>query len=483
MYHDEPPLRLKAADIEAVDECPASAGGGSRLSKIALDRWIAVRYALEGALTNGGDVNRAVHDNAAWLDTVQQSLVTELVANGVLILGASDAETEFDPEDNVVTVEDASLNIELASYFQIVVTDPRDPTKVECFKIRTGRAGTSPSEAAILLAGGDGGVGFADLMLRDGTIEPIEMSATEIEQEISQLFELAGRDNNVRDRRPGWQCYRCDRVATCGQYPPSSGNRVGRNQRTIRVSKSDVLRLDQCHRRVAWKAIYAIPTDSGDETGFAAAIGLLFHEILAEVLLSDNPDETFSELIERVSPEDRDTMMALYDRHKQIEATHVSVNYSLAEYQVGATFILEGLDADRDGNVKPGAAVAVTVIARTDAVGREPDNTPAVIEHRTGKTSDRIDERETAMYAVSTARLLGVDTVAVHQHSLGAAGDPECIRILYDADALAEAEELLAKVLAPIARWDPVDATEPSYSVGEWCTTCPHLDRCTQFRN
>lgn len=474
---------MKATELESVGECPASAGGGSRLSKAALDRWIAVRYALESALTNGGDVDRAVYDNAAWLDPVQQSVVADLVSNGVLILGASDAETEFDPENSPVTVDLESINVELAAYYQVVVTDPHDPTRTECFKIRTGKVGTPSSEAAILLAGGPDGAGFADLMLNDGTIEPIEMSATEVEREIARLGELAGRDRDLRDRRPGWQCYLCDRVATCGQYPPPDGYRVGRQQRTIRVSKSDVLKLDQCHRRIAWKTVHIVPKDSGDEAGPAAVIGLLFHEIVADVLLSDDPDKTFIELIASVSPGDRDTMMALYDRHKQVESTHVPVNYSFTEYQVGATFILDGLDTDRDGNVKTGASVAVTVIARTDAVGREPDNTPAVIEHRTGKTSDRIDDRETAIYALSTARLLGVDTVAVHQHSLGAAGDPECIRIVYDAAALAKAEELLTEILAPIALWDPVDATKPPYSVGEWCTGCPYLDRCTQFRD
>jgi len=483
VYNDGPPLRLKAADLEAVGECPASAGGGSRLSKAALDRWLAVRYALEGALTNGGDVDRAVDDNAAWLDPVQQGVVKDLVSNGVLILGASDAETEFDPEDSPVTVELESINIELAAYCQVVVTDPHDPTRTECFKIRTGRAGTAPSEAAILLAGGRDGVGFADLILYDGTIEPIEMSETDVEREIARLEELAGRDRDLRDRRPGWQCYLCDRVATCDQYPPPNGYRVGRQQRTIRASKSDVLKLDQCHRRIAWKTLHTIPKDSGDEAGPGAVIGLLFHEILAEVLLSDDPDRVFLELVESISPDDRDTMAVLYDRHKQIEATHVPVDYSLTEYQVGATFILDGLDADRDGNVKTDASVAVTVIARTDAVGREPDNTPAIIEHRTGKTSDRIDDRETAIYALSTARLLGVDTVAVHQHSLGAGGDPDCIRIVYGADRLAGAEELLTQVLAPIALWDPIDATEPSYSVGEWCTGCPFQARCTRFRD
>jgi hypothetical protein len=481
--HDGPPLRLKAAELEMLEECPASAGSGSQLPRSPLDRWIAVRYSLEEALTNGGDVDSAVDDNAAWLDPVQRDLVTDLVANGVLILGASDADTEFDPEDNVVTVDVPALNVELASYFQIVVTDPRDAAKAECLKIRTGREGTSRAEAAILLDGGDVGIGFADLMLGDGTIEPIEMSPLGIEEEIARLAGLAGRESDLRNRVPGRQCYRCDRVATCGQYPTSDGYRVGSRQRTIRVSKSDVLRPDQCQRRLAWKAVYAVAVDQADEPGSAAMTGILFHEILADVVVSDDPDGTFAALLDRVSPEDRNTMTTLYDRHRQIESTHVPVDYGLAEYQVGSTFVLEGLDADRDGNVKPGVAIAVTVVARTDAVGRESDNTPAVIEHRTGKSSDRIDDRETALYAVSVARLLRVDVVAVHQHSLGAHGDPECIRIVYDADGLAQAEELLTQVLAPIAAWSPVDATDPPYSVGEWCTECPYQARCINYRD
>lgn len=166
----------------------------------------------------------------------------------------------------------------------------------------------------------------------------------------------------------------------------------------------------------------------------------------------------------------------------RIEAGHVPVHYKLTEYPVGAKFILPGLDGARDGNVSDNAAVAVTVIARP-AVGRELDETPAVIEHRTGKTSDRIDERETALYAVWVARLFRAETVAVHQHSLGGEGDPECIRIVYDKDALAEAEQLLASVLGPIAMWCPLDATEPAYKVGEWCASCPYRERCERFRS
>jgi len=482
MYHSEPPSKLRANDLEAIEECPASVGPKSKMPRAALDRWLAVRYALEEALANGGDVDAAVDANADWLDPVQRELVAELVSNCVVLLGTSDAEVLFDPDDNPVTVDHPGLNGELVSYVQVDVTDPHDPGKLERLKIKTGKQGTSPAEAAILLSGSDPGTSLADLMLRDGTIESIELSDDERDKELERLFGLAGREWNLKDRRPGWQCHLCDRVARCGQYPAPARYKVGTRQRTIRISKSDVVRLDECHRRIAWKAVHVIPSDAGDEAGPGAAIGLLFHEAIANVLVADDQEAAFTAELDRVSPDDRPILETLFDRHKQIEADHIPVEYKLAEYPVGATFILAGLDADRDGNVTDDAQVAVTVIARTDAVGREADGTPAVIEHRTGRTSDRIDERETALYAVSVARLLRAVAVAVHQHSLGTEGDPECIRILYDEDSLVEAERLLTSVLAPIAMWHPLDATEPARKVGDWCTGCPYKERCERFR-
>ncbi len=482
MYHSEPPLRLRVNDLEALEECPATAGPGSKLPRAALDRWMAVRYALEEALANGGDVDAAVAANAGWLDPVQRDLVAELVSNGVVLLGTSDADVRFDPDDNPVTIDHPHLNAEIASYVQIDVTDPHDDTRLERLKIRTGAQGTSPAEAAVLLSGSRPGAGFADLMLRDGTIEPIELSDEDRQAQLDRLFELAGRERNLRDRRPGRRCHLCDRVARCGQYPAPAGYGVGTRQRTIRISKSDVVRLDRCHRRVAWKVLHGIPADTGDEVGPAAAVGLLFHAAIAGVLTADDPEAAIAAELDRVSSQDRPVLETLFERHRRIEADHVPVRYKLTEYPVGATFILSGLDADRDGNVTDGAQVAVTAIARTDAVGREPDDTPAVIEHRTGKTSDRIDDRETALYAVSVARLLGADTVAVHQHSLGTDSDPECIRILYDEGSLTQAEQLLTSVLEPVAAWHPLDATEPAYTVGEWCDGCPYRQRCERFR-
>jgi len=427
-------------------------------------------------------MDQAIRDNTGWLDAIQTDLVRELVTNGVAVLGAEDAEVVFDPDDNVSMVPHPRMHAYLDSYFQLEVSDPTNPENRERLKIRTGGRPTSKAEAAVLLEGGDADASYADLMLAAGTVEPIEMAAEARSAQIAILEELAEIHSTNRDRTPGLHCYMCSRIARCGQFPAPKGYRVGANERTIRLSKTDLLGLGVCDRRSAWKALHGIPKEENDDGNEASAIGLLFHDFVATATMSENPDAAFAQCLEQVSPEDAARLASLYGRHKTVEEGHVPVRVGRVEYEIGVTVPLRGAAATANGQVVSDRAVSVVVIARADAVGRESDNTPAVIEHRTGKTSDRIDERETALYAVSAARLLNVDTIAVHQHALGAKGEPKCERIVYGAEQLAEAEDLLVRTVETVAGWHPLDASEPSFSVGDWCAVCPFESRCQRHR-
>lgn len=482
MYPDEQPDRLKPDAIAKLADCPASNGPGSNLPRAALDRWKAVQVALEAVLTRDEDIDKAVEDNTKWLDQVQTDLVRHLVTNGVAVLGAEDADIDFAPEDNVSMVQHPRLNAYFDSYFQVEVADPNNPANRERLKIRTGAQGTGRAEAAVLLEGGDPAASYADLMLSTGAIEPIEVDPEDRSVLIATLSELAETRGTDRDRIPGLHCYQCSRIARCGQFPPPSGYRVGANERTIRLSKTDMLRLGECHRRSAWKALHTIPKEDADDGNDASAVGLLFHDFIATALMADDPAAEFQKRVGEVSSEDAAKLRWLYERHEQIEAQHVGVTPGRVEYEIGVTVPLRGPVANSNGVVTDDRPVSVVVIARADAVGREADNTPAVIEHRTGKNSDRIDERETALYAVSAARLLKVGTIAVHQHALGASGDPKCERIVYDAEGLAEAEALLERTLKTVVGWHPLDATQPAFTVGEWCAVCPYEARCKRYR-
>ena len=482
MYPNEEPDRLKPDAIANLANCPASTGSTSNLPRAALDRWKAVHVALETVLTRGDDIDTAVDDNTKWLDPIQTDLVRHLVTNGVAVLGAEDAVLDFAPEDNISMVPHPRLNAYFDSYFQMEVSDPNNPQNRERLKIRTGARGTSRAEAAVLLEGGEPDSSYADLMLAAGTIEPIEMDPEDRSATIEELSGLAETRAGDRDRVPGLHCYQCARIARCGQFPPPQGYKVGANERTIRLSKTDMLGLGECERRSAWKALHSMPREDSDDGNEASAVGLLFHDFVAKALLSDDPDTEFASRLGEVSPEDAAKLASLYEQHKVIEENHVAVKVARAEYEIGVTVPLRGPVANRDGAIMPNRPVSVVVIARADAVGREADNTPAVIEHRTGKNSDRIDERETALYAVSAARLLKVDTIAVHQHALGSEGGPSCHRIVYDADGLAEADRLLERTLQTVTGWHPLDASQPEFTVGEWCAVCPFETRCKRYR-
>jgi hypothetical protein len=253
--------------------------------------------------------------------------------------------------------------------------------------------------------------------------------------------------------------------------------------RTVLLSKTDLLRINVCHRRIAWKRLYQIPTDEGEGSeSDAAQRGTSFHDLIANALLSDDPTAAFEAGLVSVSPSEHQSMRFLWERHLRLEQLHEPVAYGRTEYQIGMTEVVNGVDVDQYGKLVDPTDIAVTVIARTDAVGRESDNTPAVVEHRTGAGAGVVDELEAALYALSTARLLRVDRVTVHFHALGLEAGPRCDRLEYESDDLLSAQRLLSSVLAPAAQWRPDSAIDPAFSVGEWCRDCDFQDRCGNYR-
>lgn len=476
MQTDEAPLFIQARALDAIENCPASVAGGSKLQSAALERWIATNTALQGVLVGGLDIAEAVRQNTGHLDAIQAEIVADLVRVGVELLDDPETTYDFDPDDRSAQVEHPIANIVLTAHKGITATHPDGTT--EYLKLRTGRGGTRPPEAAILIEDNRAGLTMSDLMVDTGAIEPIELSDAVRRQELDRLYELALVSPNRGDRRPGPHCYSCARIATCGQYPPEPGTKVGRWQRTILLTKTELLTLGECHRRVAWKRLYAIPKDHAPDDSEGAARGTRFHDLVAVALMADDPDAEFERQLEHVDAAHHEDMCALYQRHLTIESTHTPITYSHTEYQVGVTLVAQGIETDSRGHVTPDKPIAVTVIARTDGVGREADGTPAVVEHRTGANSDRIDERETALYALAVARLVKSDTVAVHQHALDAVDGPYCERIVYAADALEAATELLTKSIEPVVRWHPLDATEPEATPGQWCIQCTYRHRC-----
>ena len=147
---------------------------------------------------------------------------------------------------------------------------------------------------------------------------------------------------------------------------------------------------------------------------------------------------------------------------------------------MGITILVAGIDIDRYDTVSE-AEVAGVMIARVDGAGRETDGTPAVVEHRTGESASETSY-ESDLYALATAWAVKDSKAAVHVHRLGLQDGPICERTYYDEEGLTEASERLRAAAGRIAAWHPVDATQPDFTVGNWCTWCPVRQRCERHR-
>ena len=261
------------------------------------------------------------------------------------------------------------------------------------------------------------------------------------------------------------------------QPTPSARNRA------VVVTKSRLPVLDQCERRVAWRALYGIPRDDGHDTDrHDSRYGRHFHEAIAAALLSSDPDAAFRTAVISMPESESSDLLSYWEQHLSlVEAEPHPVTVRDTEYPVGATWVLPGPDLNTKTGELREDLVAVVLLGFTDAVGREASGLPAVIDHKTG--ANTLVPFETELYAVGAALLLNANKVAVHRHQLTLGQDPACDRIVFDEAKLQTARELLAERAARIAAWHPTDALDPSFHVNpSWCGACEFRERCENYR-
>jgi hypothetical protein len=477
--YEEPPERINIGQTLLAAECPAAVGVGTKTPDHALRRWKDVAGACL-SWHQGTDPGEAIRDRFGWMDPVQRDLCTGLFRTYVRLMADSrDRVSDYEPEGSTVFHPSGGASAVASVLFAL--------DGGELVKLRTGRTGSVPEEIAVLVEGLDDGESLIEVMAADGRIETLEMEPDERRERLARLFALwdAQREaDRPTGTRPGLWCYRCPRPARCGHYPAPDGARPASTTRTILMPKTWARRLSVCERQVAWKRLYGIPEDTGDDDpSEARAAGVRFHDLLAASLLADDPDGAFDLALQSVPPSEVANMQWLYERHRRLEAEHGHPVTSVGvEYEVGATIVVPGLHLDSRDRITPGKPVAVVFMGRADATGREADGTPTVVEHRTGAGAADIDQIELDLYAVGTALIARRTEAAVHLHLLGLPDGPRCVRQHYDEEALGEAVERLRDPAGIVANWHPLDATGPPYSVGPWCGGCGFRARCEEYR-
>ena len=440
-----------------------------------LRRWKATWDALSTALTGGGPVA----SSGEPFDRVQAAIVSAQIKRAKPLLpdrdrgeidldwprlshpiGHQDLEVFFqfahaDPDGllkmyrlKTAQIKEEAEFVSAPEEIAAVVSDPRFPDSLEAFEIRTA----------------------------DGEMIRLEMPRNKAAETLAKLErdyqQMDGAD--PEDLHAGLHCSMCDVADLCRTFPaidPSAKGIAPHRRRRLpspnrlMLSKSRLEDMDLCQRRAAWRAWFSIPADldhHSRETSPSLATGSRFHRLMAEALLSDDPDSYF-----RDDPE----MEPLYNQHRSLPCTP-PVGVKATEFPLGFTVRLRTEEG----------SVSVVSYGLADAVGREPDGTPAAVDHKTG-LSGGSNPHEAEIYAFGALlRFPNSPTVATHIHHLATGRGPVCDRVVWERDRIGEMASRLVSLAEAAARWDLVDATSPPFRVGEWCGTCPFEQRCRSFR-
>lgn len=487
MTYGRPPVeKIDLGELDRIEVCPPARGPGSKTPSLALERWKAVREATvrwhhDDMPSDPSSIDAIERDFFDGWDAIQRRVLSQLFAAYRRLFPADALHVDLDPVFGVALHEQTNRTIAVA-----VQVEVRGQSGVQALRIKTGRAGTSETEAAAFYQPEEHRT-LVDLRLAADdavTIEPPEGGSRMVEDVANRWDRAVTTPRN--GRVAGLHCHSCSRPARCGQYPVIGDGDVSRWTRTLLVSKSRLADAARCLRSAAWPVVYSIPRDEENEYDSAhLVVGNQFHRTVAAALVSDDPAALYEAATTTVSPSEVEDLRWLFDQHEALWASDERpVRVARTEYQFGATFIVEGVTLDRRGRVGTGD-VAFTMMGITDVNGWEDDGIAAVVEHRTGSASSALPH-EADLYAVSAWHALAslgreVDGVAVHFHHLRA--DPAvCDREFYPPDRIVEAEERLRAVAKELAALHPTDASSPRYTLGPWCEWCSWVGKCLPSR-
>ncbi len=462
------------------EQCPPAGLRRAATPRWHLERWKRVRELIAGwysvAGTGGPGIDGLIDDLCGDLDPVQRDIVSRLFRNWTAMYPADDGDVDLDPPP--VSVFDHARQIELTVRPTVSIRRSRE---IEHVRLRTGRAATNPDEAAVLTDGAGPHEVFVDALVSIGAAEEIVRPA-DADRRIEALFDLAAADRRTA-LRPGRWCFGCDSSARCGRYPVLAPERVYVSTRAITLSKTQLGGIGECERRVAWSSVHQIPGGDQPGTSEAAAAGIRFHELVAAASFAEDPLEVLEAHCARVEPAAASELRRLWANHRTLIGDE-RVEVRKTELAAGLTLVTDGLHVDWRGTERR-QPVAVTLIGILDMTGREADGTPAVIEHRTGR-SGGAGALEPELYAAASVALASQfapppSGVAVHFHHVGPT-EPACQRMVFDREDLDTAEVQLRSAAAKAANWHPVNALGPSWTVGDWCRSCPFEEPCSANR-
>ncbi len=305
----------------------------------------------------------------------------------------------------------------------------------------------------------------------------------EIIEEYFQIYEEFL--NNPSKTTPNKNCTSfCSRSSKCGEFPVVENIELGKLDRGLTVSKTNLLKLEGCERRAAWKLLYGIPEDKENNFG---EFGIKFHDAAGKMLVTTkdrNDPAEIERLKELIKDEDDELQEKIIERYKELLDRlkgYENLDLTLNEYPVGFTLVPNGTKVLSDYRLKEGK-VATSFIGNADLLGRL-DGSPIVIELKTGKKQEG-DLTEAELYAFGIWKRFAEeekkDVTVLHIYLNEAKDEP--VERIFGEEEFKTIEEKFYSYAEKIASWNPLDALSVNHSEGNCCDYCEFKQTCAEFR-
>jgi len=479
-----------SSKLNNISQCHSSIGKNNQLAKPKLDRWKDLNQAIIDWMNNDAieekSIQIAEQNNFQFYDKIQKAILSDLFARfrSLYPKTGSDFDHEFPTKE--VTRQINGEEYSIKTYFQYEFNNNETS---EFIKLKTAHD-PKPEliDRAIITNYLQKNERQSEEYFFVAALERDELQEIELVDNPDEIIEehfnlLENFLNNRQKRTPGQLCsFGCDMASRCGQFPLINAKKLTNRIREVKMTKTNVIKLQQCERRAAWNAQYGIPRENYNSFE-TESLGTKFHNYSQKMLVNNlnfadqQNIKQFEALIESEESFTRDKLLNKYTQLVQKLKPYKNLSINKSEYNLGFTLVADGKGL-KGGSVAD-QKVATIFMGRTDLIGRV-GTKPIIIEL---KTRPEIDEDfvEAQLYALGASKLDNAKEVTV-LHVYLTENETKLKERVFSESELEEAEKKYESLAKRTAVWIPNNALSVKFTLGEWCESCEFKNTCTQNR-
>jgi len=475
---------FSTGQIKKISECHSSLGKNNQLAAPKLQRWKDLNQAIIDWMNNDAleDTSIAIAEknNFQFYDEIQKNILINLFAKFRELYPKTNVEFDFSYITKESTQEINEEEYAITSHFTYTYNDG---ISTEFVKLKTAH---DPDPAlidrAIITKFKQENENYITAALEKNELQDIE-SVDNPDEIIEQHFEILNNYlNNRQKRNPGDQCTVCNMSSRCGQFPLINADKITNRVREVKISKTNLVKLNNCERRAAWNVQYGLPRE--DYVEFETeSTATKFHTYTQKMLVNNanfldtNNIDSFNNLTNDEEEITRENLFKKYSELVSQLKEYKNLNITDSEYQLGFTCIVDGLST-KDGEVID-KKVATIYMGKADLVGRA-DGIPIVVELKTRPEIPE-DLLEAQLYALGASLILKTDEVIVlHIYSLNDQTFNKERR--FELSELESVKKKFIEISKKPASWLPFDAMSAKYTLGDWCQFCEFKITCSEYR-